>query len=504
MSVCAGLCLLWTCAGGTAAPHDRLLPHTSVWSQEIDARAIDAARPEVYRETLGVYPVGNGRCFTYAGLGLPQNTLFMLTGPRYQTEGNHNPGGGFGELALHLLDDGAPVSMPLQGCRTLLGAPVVLTSERGETFRLTVVTAAPPGVPAIVRWISVERLAGPARDAVLSIEFRGRPPSGGPDDFCFEYPHRNRVARMRPLVIGAEPVRHGDRLAFTVPARAGGAPHTVVLALVFSESVAEEQAVSERVRRDHDTYLDMTRDGWRRKLDRTVRVSSGDRRLDDLIEGLKVLLLVQQDAQGGVCPMVNFKGVWLRDSNGPLLGFLHSGLHDEARRLLTYYRQASALHRFTAREFPLDLDVAADPDLTPEQWAATDTDRCEVPSFVVLQHAWWLDATGDTRLIERHWHYVRRNAAHQVLIDGPHGPLQTFNGDETYLHGAYYSLFPARSGYPNALIRVESYSADSMFGYAAAQDAMARLARRLGRTEDAEHFRNEGARMRRSIEPGVK
>ena len=99
-----------------------------------------------------------------------------------------------------------------------------------------------------------------------------------------------------------------------------------------------------------------------------------------------------------------------------------------------------------------------------------------------------MDATGDKTLLERHWHYVRRNAIHQVLIDGPHGPLQTFNGDETYMGGAYYSLFPTRSGYPNALIRPDAYSADSMFEYVAAHEAMVRLARIMGREEDCARF----------------
>lgn len=67
-------------------------------------------------------PVGNGRCLADLGLGLPQNTLMMMTGPRYQTEGDHNPVGGFGEVALALEESGKEVSMPRQSCRTVRGA----------------------------------------------------------------------------------------------------------------------------------------------------------------------------------------------------------------------------------------------------------------------------------------------------------------------------------------------------------------------------------------------
>jgi len=473
---------------------------TSVWSQSIDTRRIDTTRPAECRENLGVYPVGNGRCFAYLGIGFPQNTLFMMTGPRYQTDGNHNPLGGFGELALSLHEGEKAADLPLQSCRTVRGAPVVLTAERGTHWKLTTVTAAPPGVTAIVRWITVERLKGKKRDVTLALEFRGRPMKSDRRGFYFEYPHRNRLARLRPVMIGGKLKQDDKKLTFSIPDVAPGKPRTFCLALLFSESTDAASAVRKLVVSRHDRLLADTLAWWKEKLADTVHVTSGDRRLDDLVEGLKVLLLVQQDAHGGVCPMVNFKGVWLRDSNGPLLGFLHSGLYDNARRLLTYYRQASALHGFTAREFPLDLPVESDPDLTPDKWAASGTDRCEVPSFVVLQHAWWLDATGDKTLLKRHWHYVRRNAIHQVLIDGPHGPLQTFNGDETYMGGAYYSLFPTRSGYPNALIRPDAYSADSMFEYVAAHEAMVRLARIMGQDDDCPLFQKSADRMRKSIE----
>ncbi len=494
------LCLWAASVFAAQTPYQRYAMKASVWSQAFDARAMDTADPAEYRETLGVFPVGNGSCFTYAGLGIPQNTLFMITGPRYQTAGNHNPVGGFGELSLHLLEQGQAVSMPHQGCKTVRGAPVALTSERGSQMQLTTVTAAPPGLSAILRWITVERLSGKTGDITVALEFRGRQLQHKNDDFFFEYPHRNRIARMHPFVPGQSLKENAGKLVFSIPKLTAGAPRTFLLALVFSESAKQEKEVKEQVLAQHETLLDAACSWWRKKLAPTVHVKSGDRRLDDLVEGLKVLLLVQQDAQGGVCPMVNFKGVWLRDSNGPLLGFLHTGLYDEARRLLTYYRQVSALHKFTGREFPLDLDVASDPDLSADQWAKTGTDRCEVPSFVVLQHAWWFDATGDKALLKRHWHYVLRNATHQVLIDGPHGPLQTFNGDETYMGGAYYSLFPARSGYPNGLVRQDAFSADSMFEYAAAQAQMARLASFLEHKDKVAQFKEAEARMRSSIE----
>lgn len=493
-------CILASPPAVAADPYERLLGETSVWSQEVDVRELDPTRPAEYRESLGVFPVGNGQCFTYLGLGVPQNTLFMLTGPRYQTDGNHNPMGGFGESSIVLGEGGKVVDLPRQSCRTILGAPVVLVSEEGAGLRLTTVTAAPPGVRAILRWVTVSRTSGERGDVQVALALRGREAKRDGKGAYLEYPHRGRIARLRPVLLGGELEEADGGWRYWVRGLDPGSSHTHVLALLFSESAEDEEEVRLLLEREGPDLLEKTLRWWREKLAPTLRVSSGERRLDDLVEGLKVLLLVQQDAQGGVCPMVNFKGVWLRDSNGPLLGFLGTGLHDEARRLLTYYRQASALHRFTGREFPLDLDVGEDPDLTPEEWAKSGTDRCEVPSFVVLQHRWWLDATGDRSLIEQHWHYLRRNATHQEIHEGPRGPLQTFNGDETYLGGAYYSLFPSRAGYPNGLIRPDAYSADSMLVYVAAQEAMATMARALGKEDEVTAHERLGGSMRESLE----
>ena len=223
-------CLL--AAADAPAPYDRLLPQASVWSQEIDVRTIDVARPVEYRETLGVFPIGNGRCFTYAGLGIPQNTLFMITGPRYQTEGDHNPMGAFGEVDMSLTDAGTPVELPLQSCRTVRGAPVVLTCERSERMRLTTVTAAPPGTTAILRWFTIERLDSATGDVSVVFTLRGPAPQKDDEGLFVEYRHGKWTERMRPLVIGRKLEERDGKLGFTVPQVAKGAPHTFVLALL--------------------------------------------------------------------------------------------------------------------------------------------------------------------------------------------------------------------------------------------------------------------------------
>src|SRR5690606_2724200 len=134
---------------------------------------------------------------------------------------------------------------------------------------------------------------------------------------------------------------------------------------------------------------------------------------------------------------------------------------DLARDLLVYYRRASALHRHTHREYPLDLGIEDAPAESPEFWASTGTDRCEVPSWIVLQHAWYWHATGDADTVRAAWPYVRRNLEHQEFTEHRGRVLQRFNGDETYLHGAFYALFPGRGVWPNQFPRASAWSLDS-------------------------------------------
>ena len=93
-SVALSVCLLSLCHGGEPTPYERLQSQVSVWSQSIDTGRIDTTRLVESREKLGVFPVGNGRCFTYLGLGFPQNTLFMMTGLAIRPLGTTIPSAG--------------------------------------------------------------------------------------------------------------------------------------------------------------------------------------------------------------------------------------------------------------------------------------------------------------------------------------------------------------------------------------------------------------------------
>jgi hypothetical protein len=143
---------------------------------------------------------------------------------------------------------------------------------------------------------------------------------------------------------------------------------------------------------------------------------------------------MQQSSSGGLSPMVHYKGTWARDNNGPARALLALGARDEVGALLRYYHDAALVLGGFPNHAPLDLDVSA--ARPPKSWEVFPVPRAEV-SWFVLQHKWWLDAGGDLDLVRRHWPMLERCIQGQRV--SPEG-LLPFHGDETYLHGALFSV----------------------------------------------------------------
>jgi hypothetical protein len=473
-----------------------------------DARALAALR-----RTRGVWPVANGRVFAHVGLGDPANRMFMITGPHYQTTANHAPLGTFGEQWFEVLDGSGRALLPTRN--EWRGLPLRAATRTVETFVdgtvLTVEDTAVENETSIVRDVRIERPPGSAARALIARFSDGphgaaRVSGAGLVKTCPRGASTDRLlAHARPLRgIEKAGVRTLDgELRFELDASA----RRCELGLYFdmhrvADAADADTADWERVAaaRPPSVLASQAELAWRERLTGALRVEPSSWFAETAI-AIQIATLAQRSLPGGAFgPMVSFKGVWLRDSNGPLRTLLWMGKFDEARQHLRYYHAASALHRATRREFPLDLPVASAPELTDDEWAATATDGVEVPSFVVLQHLWYYDWTGDGELIRAHWPWLRRNALGQTIAAGPHGPLQPFNGDETYLHGAFYALFPQRDVWPNQFPRASAWSLDSMLTYVAAQRAMQDLCEVAGHPEQRDAHARLERDMRESID----
>ena len=464
--------------------------------------ANDPADIAQVRRTRGVLPIADGRVFAHVGYGEPANRMFMITGPSYQTRGNHAPHGAFGELWLEVHGPDGPLA---PATRNWSGVARAAAARTEEVFadRTALATFDIATGDAILRKITI---ITPEHHRRLVVRMSTAPDGAAEFDAArglLTKQHRRDATRVHHLAVGfldpdrraaVEPTEGG----FAIPIPRGLSSLTLVLQTATDGATAAAKLAA-LAGADPFELQQEALSRWRDELRDTITVTP-DGPLRRHVEAVKLATLAQRSEHGGVAPMVNFKGVWARDSNGPIRTLLWAGRFDLVRDLLRYYRYASAQARHTHREFPLDLDVGPDDDLDAAGWATTGTDRCEVPSYVALQHAWFFARSGDRAFLDEAWPYVLQNATAQVAHPGPHGPLQPFNGDETYLHGAFYSLFPQKGVWPNDLPSVGAWSLDSLLAWQAALTATADLAAIRGDSAWASELHGRAATVRTSIE----
>ena len=122
--------------------------------------------------TRGIYPVGNGRVFTYLGLGARANTMQAITGPQYQTNEIYAPKGHFGELTMSLVGAGGPIPLPDQRLRRVTDANFVVTEDAApDGLSLRTLTYARPDTTTITRVVEVQN-TGKAATGPLTLVTR--------------------------------------------------------------------------------------------------------------------------------------------------------------------------------------------------------------------------------------------------------------------------------------------------------------------------------------------
>ncbi len=419
---------------------DRLpaLAEQSSWAQ--DTR-YEGEQPD--KRQRGTYPIGNGYVFAYQGLGARANTLQAITGPRYQTDAVFEPRGHFGACSLELSRDGAPLALPQQRVRRVLGAAAVVSEDRGDDVALRVLTFAAPERRHLVRVIDVvntgpDELAG----LRLRVAVEGTAAALGEDGLALVYASERRPASAVLRLAGAAFADGG--LTTALPTLAAGERWRGVLS-IHTRAGATPDADSapvldvEAAAREAEGVLAW----WRFKLRDTLQVDTDHHKLRDLVTDWKVLMLTQRCAtSGAVSPMINYRGAWVRDSVGPMLWFLRTNLWAEARGILSYLYRATRLHNRVPNHVPLDLDFAPLAERETD-WTTVAVPESEVPSWIILMHYWYWRATRDAALIRDHWSLLEVCLKRQQRGEGG---VMPFHGDETYLHGALYSLYPDRVG----------------------------------------------------------
>lgn len=415
------------------------LGEQSSWEQ--DAR-FEGDQPD--KSARGVYPVGNGRVFGYLGLGKRANTVQALTGPRYQTDAAVAPKGHFGELSSELVAAGAPVELPIQRVRRVRGANFVVSEDAApDGLALRVLTFAAPDDTQLTQVLEVvNRGSAAVSELELHVVVEG-PATGRPDGLVKRYASERRPALALFRASGAR--TGADRLILDVGTLAPGARWNGVATMATANAPegvppadwqpappALDQAAADAER---------TLQWWRKRLEGTLGFDTDHRKLRDLVDDWKVMMVAQQCAESGVvASMINHRGARIRDGNGPLLFFLRMGMWDDAKAWLQFV--FSATQRLEDIPARIDLDLDRSPaSLAPTDWSKVTVPAAETPSWVILQHYWYWRATRDTTLIRAHWPLLdtclkRQQRTQEILMP--------FAGDEPYMHGALYSLFPER------------------------------------------------------------
>ncbi|MAE78133.1 MAG: hypothetical protein CMJ85_14820, partial [Planctomycetes bacterium] len=415
------------------------LGNVSSWQQHLtqpEGQAID-------KSTRGVWAIGDGHVFTYVGLGRRANTMQALTGPHYQTEAVNAPKGHWGELSLDLVESGKVVALPSQNIWRTRGVNCVITTDAGvdRDVSLTTVNWATTGHDTIYRWIEIRGASG--QKVTLRATWERGKANG--DTLTSMYGAKGFEASLDA----------------SVPATANG--NTLSVDVTLTSNAPTKLVLRLRTRRKGTSYrapaagektailaLDACAATWQAHLANTATIDSDDVKLTDLLEDWKVLMLVQRsEPSGAVSPMVNDRGAWVRDNTGPLLTFLRYGMFDAARRILDYVHDTTLVTGRLSNHVPLDLDVSKAAELAKKaDWSKIKIPNGELPLWIILQHEWYYRATNDLNYLANHWAFLRA-CFHAISLDKNH--TLPSEGDETFLHGSFFSLFPDRLPEPAML-----------------------------------------------------
>ncbi len=452
------------------------------------------------RAVRGAVGLGNGVVFGFVGIGEPDlATLHEAVGPAYDKGDAF-----FSDVTQVVTVGGARLEATAQHQWRIRGTAIGVTMSRYDGLDVIGIDLAPfvrgswgdparPEERALVRMIAAVATAGALSDVNISwvahesVEL-------DPDGALRQ--RRSEGARTARLVaLGAG----GSTHVATRSARlelgdlAPGAEARGVFALTMTRSAAEEvETLAALASADPVSLVTTTRDGWRARTGQGASLEAPIPMLVDLVDSLRVALLVQQGANGAVCPMSEYTRTWLRDTIGPVLGLSALGHHEEVRDALDYLWLAIVHNGDLRNSMRADLEVPtplpADPGfalLGP----LTGRTRAEGPSWVVLAHDELARWTGTRTELEARIELLLRAARQQeVGADG----LLPFSGDETYRTAMAIAL-----GHPIAeSFEVGFRSLEASVLLTLACERLAGHADALGRPGDATALRTLAARAR--------
>jgi hypothetical protein len=413
------------------APLQNALPalgEQSVWAQDCK-RGAD-------QRTRGAYPLGNGQVFCYLGLGERANTLQALSGPSYVTDEEWAPAGNYGETTLELVRDGKPLVLEQQRVRRVRGAGFVVTEDAGEGCTLRTLVFAQPDRREILQIVEVSAEGDAGRGLTLRWNLPPQSQATG-QGLIKVYAGRQRPCTAAFTLTGA--AAGPDSLAVALPRLpwAGVAR----IAMRAGAGVAEDFMPKVLEPAEAQPLAQATLEWWQSKLLPTFHLDTDHKKLRDLVEDSKVLILAQRDARTGyVLPMIHHRVARARDVNGALAALLRLNLWAEARAIVKFEHDVVKTLGRVPTQFPLDLDLSGAREKKLD-WNEVTVPPGDAGLWLILHHFWYWRVTHDTDLIEDHWPLLET-----CLKRVPRGKdsLIAFDGSETYLGGGLHQLLGKR------------------------------------------------------------
>jgi len=442
----------------------------------------------------GAFAVGNGLVFSLLGLADPVNTLHGLVGPVYEKESRF-----FGDLAVLLEQDGQQADFQREWVARLRGSAVVLTRAETDAAALYTVDFAPhPAAadeppPALVRIMLVQVLDSSAHELRLRLQPYRQPEQV--DGFLVEDIESDGRS-MAYLAWEGELKQDAEGWNFDLGQLAAGESAQLALVLAMGRSSEQLQAVSQQLEESSaQAWLQDTLAWWQDYSAQGVQLATEDERIEDLFDGMRAGIKVQQSAAGAICPMSEYTQVWLRDSIGPVRFLLRAGLHDEARSALDYLHLCASVEGDYSNACASGLsedDLKQEPDWS-SMGSFSGRLAAEGPSYVPLAYGAYADFTGDWEPVQERWEYISRALlAQQIDEEG----RQPFSGDETFRVAMSAAL-----GYDlDLLYEEECWSANSSFLMAAAAQWMAEAAPQVGREDEVQDWNALAALARNALD----
>lgn len=392
---------------------------------------------------LGYFGIGNGFATSFVGTWYPFNTLHELLGPDYQKEELE---GYFADYAVFLEHGGSRLKWSQEWIWKPLMAQLAVTRMQvdGSPLELDTVSFAPasedlgPEARCIVQVINVRNTGTEIREDVgVTVQsfFWGLLPD---DVQAIEQTRGGDRMRARPLGDGWERLdKSGDddypamrSPTFTLEP---GQERQLVMVYEFAEEADPIGAGLEAVETlGWGQLLDDTAAWWKSWHLGGLVVRTPDRKVNDLIEGLKGTIKVMIADTGAASELSHYTGAWHRDTYPPVRTMLKFGYPEEAGGMTDYIYGAAAVEGAIGNALPCDLIL---PDPLPEvDWMAAvpfthDRLRGEGPSFLPLMNLLMWQYTGAAQPLLDRWDYLMHTLRGQTITDEG---LMYFSGDETF------------------------------------------------------------------------